>query len=182
MTVPVATTTHTSDLPDPESESHVKDDVLRQMDELGCPAPLRRLIERLPDDVRLVVKPGVGDFLPLAVGNDCVAGIYMNVPHLHLLLTPSDARRVADDTGCKLVKSNQATGYVRVLPDEAVAHEDVLAEAVERALRRSAGRRGAEPNEDHRLFAGRRPQRTCPDSFELVPASGICERHGATCS
>jgi hypothetical protein len=182
MTLTFDPATQTPCVPDLEREPHVKDDVLRQMDGLGCPAPFRRLIERLPDDVRLVVKPGVGDFLPLAAGNDCVAGIYMNVPHLHLLLTPADARRVADDTSCKLVKSNQVTGYVRVLPDEAVAHEDALAEAVERALRRSAGRSGSEPNEDHRLFAGRRPQRTCPETFELVPASGICDRHGATCS
>jgi hypothetical protein len=159
----------------------VKKDVLSQMDDFGCPGPLRRLVERLPDDVKIVVKSGVGDFLPLAANNDCVAGIYMNIPHLHLLLTPQDARHVAEATGCRLIKTNQTTGYVRVLPAEAAEHEEVLAAATERAMRRSAGRAGRDADEDGRLFGGRRPQRTCPETFEKVPANGICELHGATC-
>ncbi len=159
----------------------MKDHVLQQLDDFGCPAPLRRLVERLPDDVRIVVKPGVGDFLPLAASTDSVAGAYRNTPHVHLMLTPRDARDVADVTGCTLVKSNPTTGYLRILPDQAAEHEDVLAAATERAMRRSATRTGHDPNEDRRTFSSRRPQRTCPDTFELVPASGICERHGATC-
>ncbi len=160
----------------------MKDRVLCQMDDLGCPAPLRRLVERLHDDVRIVVKPGVGDFLPLAADDDSIAGAYMNTPHVHLMLTPQDARDVAAATGCRLVKRNSTTGYVRVLPEQAAQHEDVLAAAIERAMRRSATRTGSDPNEDRRTFGGRRPQRICPDSFELVPASGMCERHGAACA
>ncbi len=159
----------------------MKDHVLRQMDEFGCPAPLRRLVERLPDDVRIVVKPGVGDFLPLAAGNDSIAGAYMNTPHVHLMLTPQDARDVAAATGCRLVKSNSTTGYLRVFPEQAAEHEDVLVGATERALRRSATRTGSDPNEDRRTFGSRRPQRICSDTFELVSASGMCERHGAAC-
>jgi hypothetical protein len=161
----------------------MKSDVLRRMDERGCDAGLRRLIEALPDDLPIVVNPGVGDFLPLAGGADCVAAIYRDTEHLHLLLTPQDGKEVADATGCKLTKSNQATGYLRILATEAADGRcaPLLQAATERAVRRSAGRTGGVPREDVRLFAHRRPQRMCPVSRLLVPTNGECDLHGDTC-
>ncbi len=162
----------------------MKDQVLRRMDELGCAAPLRRLIEHLPDDVGIVVKPGRADWLPLAAADGCVAGVYMNVRHLHLLLTPEQGQRVRDEVGCRIPRKNPATWYVYVSAAEAddPALFPAYEQAVVTALRRSEGRLGPEtPDTYPPVIGGNRRQRTCPTTWELVPANGICDVHGADC-
>lgn len=161
----------------------MKDEVLRQMDEFGCAPALRAMVERLPDELAIVVKTGVGDFLPLAAADDCVAGVYMDHEHLHLLLTPADARAAAAATGCRIVKTNQETAYLKVVAAEAADDRIAprLQDAFNTAVRRSGTRYGP-GGEGNPPGGGQRPQRTCPQTFELVPANGICEVHGAVCS
>lgn len=161
----------------------MREHVLHRMDALGCAPALRQLVERLPEDVSVVVKAGRADWLPLAAADGCVAGVYMDVRHLLLLLTPQDARDVADATGCRLVRTNRSTGYLLVRAEDAADATRVgaLIPAMERALRRSATRSGSETSEDLAVVRGRRAQRACPETFELVPANGICELHGAQC-
>ncbi len=162
----------------------MKDQVLQRMDELACVASLRGLIEQLPDDVGVIVKPGRAEWLPLAAADGCVAGIYMNVLHLWLLLTPTQARQVHDATGSRMSPKNPTTWYIYVSADEASdpARAPLYADAVVTALRRSATRVGSEtPDSEPPNVGGSRRQRVCPEDWQLVPASGICETHGADC-
>ncbi len=162
----------------------MKDQVLQRMDELTCAASLRRLIEQLPDDVGVVVKAGRADWLPLAAADGCVAGVYMNVRHLWLLLTPEQARLVHDATGSRISPKNPSTWYVYVSADEAAdpARAATYAKAVVTAMRRSATRVGSEtPDSEPPSVGGSRRQRICPANWQLVPASGICDEHGADC-
>ena len=118
----------------------MKNDVLAQMDMFGSAAFLRTLVEGLPDGADIVVKPGVGNFLPFAAADDRVAGIYMNKAYLHLLLSPADAMALSEVQGCRLVKVNGTTGYVGVSAVEAAGQYAAIAPFVEAAMLRSAGR------------------------------------------
>ena len=160
----------------------MKDQVLARMDALGCAPSLRRLVAQLPDPTRIVVKPGRADWLPLAATGECVAGVYMDVHHLHLLLTPHDARDVSASTGCRVTKSNPSTGYLHLTAEEAAdeAHVAIFAAALERALLRSGTRLGNDSPEDIAV-ARRSSQRICRDTGLEVPVTGICDDHGVVC-
>ena len=123
----------------------MRDDVLRRMDSYGSAAPLRALISGLDDDVDVVVKHGVGDWLPLAAGADHKAGIYMNRQYLHLLLSPHDARYLSAAAGCRLVRLNKTTGYVRVNADSTDSVLATVAPYVTAALVRSLGTTAPQP-------------------------------------
>ncbi len=162
----------------------MKDQVLRRMDDLGCARSLRRLIEKLPDDVGVVVNPGRAQGLPLAAADGCVAGIYMGPGNLWLLLTPDQARQVHDATGSHMVRKNPTTWYVYVKATEAAdaALAPNYEQAVVTALQRSATRVGREtPDADPPVVGGSLRQRICPADWQVVPASGICDEHGRDC-
>ncbi len=121
----------------------MKTDVLAQMDAFGSERPLRALVAGLPAGLDIVVKAGVGDFLPLAAGHESVAGIYMNKQHMHLLLDPVHAKALSNVPGCRLVRVNGTTGYVKVPAAVADVSHAAVAPYVESAMLRSAGRLGA---------------------------------------
>lgn len=162
----------------------MKDHVLHRMTELGCAPSLRALVERLPTTTRIVVKAGRAEWLPLAAGDGHVAGVYMNVRHCHLLLTPADAAAVSAETGCRVTKTNRSTGYLHVTADEAADphHVDALAAALDRAVLRSGTRLGSDSPDDVAVAGGRRPQRVCQETGLEVPASGLCDDHGQECA
>jgi hypothetical protein len=124
----------------------VKEDVLQRMDALGCAEGLRAVVSKLPDDLAIVVKPGRGDFLPLAAALDRKAGVYMGLQDMTLMLQPDDAGALAAQTACRIPRINATTGYVRVRAADAgdPQHFDAVRTAVEQALRRSAGAPAAE--------------------------------------
>ncbi len=124
----------------------MKEDVLLRMDALGCAEALRAVVSACPDDLAVVVKPGRGDFLPLAAALDRKAGVYLGVQDMTLMLQPSDAKAFAAQTGFHMPRLNATTGYVRVRAADAAnpQHFDAMRTAVERALRRSAGAPAAE--------------------------------------
>lgn len=119
----------------------MKDQVLQRMDELGCEPALRRLLERLPDEERVVVKEGRADWLPLAASHNQDAALYMGRRDAHIKLNPRDAEETAQRLRLRLASVNGQTGYVFVSNEDAgrTELETDLDAAVRRALRRHLG-------------------------------------------
>jgi hypothetical protein len=158
-----------------------KHQVIQQGAAYGSQPALLSLIDTLPDDVSVVVKDGVGDWLPVAATHGSNAGIYLNRRYLHVILDPEDARSLVADTGFRLSGINNASGYVKVTTEEADGpHRERLVREVERALRRSADSVGGDAGP--RGIRGQRPQRLCPETWEEVPVSGVCDLHGLACA
>ena len=141
-----------------------KHQVIQEAAGYGSQPALRSLIDSLPDDVSVVVKAGVGDWLPIAAAHGSNAGIYLNRRFLHVILDPDDARSLVTDTDFRLSGINKASGYVKVTAEEADGpHRARLEREVERALRRSAESVGG--TSGPRGPRGQRPQRLCPDTW-----------------
>lgn len=156
--------------------------VLDRMTSLGCDSRLTDVLRALPSGTPMTVNDGVGHFLPIAGGTDCVAALYMDRRHLHQALTPDQAERLHRRTGLRKVTPNQTTVRVRVtagdLVDDGV--RDLVTEAVEQALLRAARRAGRVTALEAAAAAQQRSRRLCTVSRELVPASGLCDDHGAS--
>lgn len=158
-----------------------KHQVIDEAAAYGSQPALLSLFDRLPDDVSVVVKEGVGDWLPVAATHASNAGIYLNRRSLIIILEPDDARSLVTDTGFRLAGINNASGYVKVTTEEADGpHRDRVEREVERALWRSADSVGG--TSGPRSPLRQRPKRLCPDTWEEVPVSGLCDRHGLACA
>ncbi len=153
----------------------MKDQVLKQMDDLGCEPALRRLVERLPDDQPVVARAGRGDWLLVAASHNQDAGLYLGTRDAHLKLNPADAEKVAQRTGLRLAEVNGQTGYVFVSSEDAgrTDLETELGAAVVRALRRHLGG----PPQD----AFSRAAVVCPTTGLQLPANGYCDEHEGSC-
>lgn len=153
----------------------MKDQVLKQMDELGWEPALRRLVERLPDDQPVIARPGRGDWLLVAASLNQDAALYLGPRDAHLKLNPADAEKVVQRTGLRLAEVNGQTGYVFVSSQDAgrADLQTELDDAFVRALRRHLG---GPPQDAHGRNA-----RVCPTSGLQLPANGYCDEHEGAC-
>lgn len=151
----------------------MKDLVLAEMDALGSAPSLRRLIETLPADQPVVVRPHRAAWLPIGPSQDCDAALYMNVGHVHVKLDPADGEAFAARTGFHLSGVNGQTAYVRVTAAQADDPQwaDELTAAVTRAFQRSIT--APVPG---------RAEAFCLETFVALPVTGWCDDCEQVCA
>lgn len=136
-----------SDAGRPREEEHMRDALLRRMDELGCSPDLRSLVAELPATVDVVLSTNAAGQVRLAGAANAVPGVYVHARHFALALDPEDAGQLTALTGVTATASNPRTHHVKVdyrrLQDEEVL--PILLRYSELALTRSAGGRGTRP-------------------------------------